>query len=121
MNTSLGLQENIAAALSYIPIICIVFLLIERENNFVRFHAIQSALIFSIAMVFIVISSVVSCFASFIPAIGQILSCVCTLAIIPFSIAYSVLIIFLAIKAYQREHFKLPIIGDYAEKVVYKP
>ena len=51
--TSTGLQENIAALLSYLGwwITGIVFLLLEPDNKFVRFHAIQSILLFGFIMV----------------------------------------------------------------------
>lgn len=47
-NTSLGLSENIVAALCY-PVgwlSGLFFLLLERKNKFVRFHAMQSVLLF---------------------------------------------------------------------------
>ena len=48
--TSTGLDENVAGLLCYVLgwISGIVFLLIEPENKFVRFHAIQSIIVFGI-------------------------------------------------------------------------
>src|SRR5262245_59123493 len=42
-----GLSDNLAAALSYIPIVGLIFLLLEpySRNRLVRFHAIQSLLL----------------------------------------------------------------------------
>src|SRR3990172_2936052 len=46
--SGLGLEPNIAAALSYIWIVGLIFFFIEKENRFIRFHAMQS-IIFGIA------------------------------------------------------------------------
>ena len=48
-STSTGLSPNVAAALSYVLgwISGLVTLLIERDNRFVRFHALQSILVFA--------------------------------------------------------------------------
>src|SRR5690625_106945 len=48
--TASGLDENVAGMLTYPlgALTGIIFLLIEKDNNFVKFHAIQS-IIFSIA------------------------------------------------------------------------
>ena len=39
--TSVGLEENIAAALCHIPLIGLIFFFIEKENKVVRFNALQ--------------------------------------------------------------------------------
>lgn len=46
--TSLGMGENLEGALSYFLVFVsgIIFLIIEKENKFVRFHAMQSVLLF---------------------------------------------------------------------------
>src|ERR1043165_9158041 len=46
--TSTGIDANIAAALSYLVgfVTGVIFLLVEKENRFVRFHAMQSTLLF---------------------------------------------------------------------------
>ena len=99
-----GLEPNVAAALSYLWITAIVFLVVEPFNKdpFVRFHSFQS-LFFGIA------SLVVSIVLAMIPILGWI-----ALIFLPFVIL--VIWIILVVKAYQKEWFKLPIIGDFAEK-----
>src|ERR671912_198862 len=60
--TSLGLDSNVGAMLCYIAnflcclgvILSIVFLVTEKENSFVKFHAIQS-LCFHVAMIILMI------------------------------------------------------------------
>ena len=44
--SALGLDGNVAAALGYpIGIIAIICLIMEKENRFVKFHALQSILL----------------------------------------------------------------------------
>ena len=80
----------------------LIFLLIERRNKFVRFHALQSIATFG----FIFVAQWV---IAFIPALGVMLSGL-------LSIAAVVLWIVLMVKAYQGEKYKLPWLGDIAEK-----
>ena len=46
--TSSGMQANVAGLLCYLlgVITGIIFILIEKENKFVRFHAMQSIIVF---------------------------------------------------------------------------
>lgn len=94
-----GLPKNTAAALSYVLgwLTGIIFLLIEKDP-FVRFHAMQSIITFGLLTLL-----------SFVPIIGWILS---PLVMIVGFVLWLVLIY----KAYQGEEFKLPVIGDFAEK-----
>jgi len=102
--TSTGMQPNVAALLSYLLgfITGIVFYIIEKENKFVRFHAMQSIITFGALFVLQMV-------VAFIPIIGWTLMPIV-------SIASLILWILLMIKAYQGETFKLPIAGDIAEK-----
>lgn len=101
--TSTGLDANLAAALSYLFgfVSGAIFLLIERENRFVRFHAMQSLLAFGgITLVWLLLSAV--------PFLGIVLG---VFVIIP---ASAILWLVLMFKAYQGEEFKLPIVGPAA-------
>jgi uncharacterized membrane protein len=102
--TSTGLDENVAGLLCYVLgwISGLVFFLIEKENKFVRFHALQSIIVFGVLFLaaFII---------SWIPFIGGLISGL-------ISVLALVLWIILMIKAYQGEKFKLPWAGDLAEK-----
>jgi len=108
----MGLDPNLAALLAYLFGIVggLVFFLVETKNKYVRFHAMQSILLFAGYMV-IVIASI---FLSII--LPDVISCF-TGMLTPFiGLAYFVLSVVLMIKAYGGEKFKLPIIGDIAEK-----
>ena len=101
--TSTGLDANVAAALSYLVgfVTGLIFLLVEKENRFVRFHAMQSTLVFvGIVLVNILLNLV--------PFLGAL---VAVFIVIPLS---AVLWLLLMFKAYQGEEFKLPLVGQMA-------
>lgn len=102
--TSTGIKPRVAALLSYLLgfITGIVFFLIEKENKFVRFHALQSIIVFGALFV-------IGWIIPFIPFVRIVLMPILV-------IGELALWIILMIKAYQGEKFKLPVIGDFAEK-----
>ncbi|MBF0490659.1 MAG: DUF4870 domain-containing protein [Candidatus Omnitrophica bacterium] len=102
--TSTGLQANVAALLSYVLgfITGIVFFVIEKDNKFVRFHAMQSIVVSGSLFVAQIV-------LRFVPFVGFALSSL-------LSLLGLALWIILMIKAYQGELFKLPVAGDIAEK-----
>lgn len=102
--SSTGLDENIAGLLCYVLgwVSGLVFFFLEKDSKFVKFHAMQSIVVFGAIFV-------VSLILSWIPIIGSILGWL--LSILAF-----VLWIILMIKAYQHQMFKLPWAGDIAEK-----
>jgi uncharacterized membrane protein len=110
MKSIFGLQENIAAALSYVFgfFSGIAVLIMERENKFVRFHALQSTLWF----LFLMIVGWVLRLVRGLPFIGWILGIIINPLLTVLGIVITASIIFLAYKAYKGESFKLPIIGD---------
>ena len=113
-NTSLGLDENIEGALCYVLgiITGVLFLILEKESSYVKFHAWQSIL-FGVAV--IVINIILSILA-FIPYVGILVGIISMI----FSLLVLVLWLFLIWKAYSGEKYKLPIIGDYAEQYASK-
>jgi uncharacterized membrane protein len=99
----MGLDANVAAALSYFLgfVTGAVFLVLERKDRYVRFHAMQSALAFgAITMCWLLLNA--------IPLLGFLIG---VLVIMPGS---AVLWLLLMFKAYQGEEFKLPIVGQIA-------
>jgi uncharacterized membrane protein len=102
--SSTGLQPNVAAGLSYVFgwVSGLIFFLIEKDNKFVKFNAMQSIVVFG--------TVTVSCFVlPFIPILGWILLPIVWLASF-------VLWIILMIKGFQGQTFKVPFAGDIAEK-----
>ena len=109
--TGAGLEDNVAGALAYVTIIpAIVFLVLEPYNKrrFIRFHSFQ-CIFFAIAwtVLWICLS-----FVAHIPFLGW-----ATVLIWPLvSLVGFVIWLILVLKAYQGQMFKLPVIGDMAEK-----
>lgn len=102
--STFGLDRNIACALTYVGawVTGLVFLLSEKNDKTVRFHAMQSIIFFGgVTILQIVLGR--------IPIIGWTL--------MPFIGLLSFVVwIICIIKAYQGEKFMLPVIGDIAEK-----
>jgi uncharacterized membrane protein len=109
----LGMEENLASALCYIPIVGLIFLLIEpyNKNKTIRFHAFQS-IFYCLAWIIINIG---------LGILLSILSLILGLWRMswPFELVQLALfvgLIFMAVKAYQRDRLVLPIIGPLAAK-----
>ena len=102
--SSTGLDENIAGLLCYVLgwVSGLVFFLLEQENKFVRFHAIQSILVFGVLNIALIV-------LGWIPVFGMVFSGL--IGVLGF-----VLWIILIIRAYQGVKFKLPWSGNLAEK-----
>ena len=102
--SSTGLQPNVAAGLSYLFVWVggLVFFLIEKQNRFVRFHAMQSLIFFGGL-------SILAYVLGYIPILGALLSGLLWLV-------WVVGWIFLMIQGFQGKYFKLPVVGDYAER-----
>lgn len=110
--TSTGLEENVAGLLAYLLgfITGIVFYVIEKENKFVRFHAMQSIITFGALFI---LSIIIIPIIAIVPIIGWIIGSLLSILIWIITI---VLWIVLMYKAYKGEKFKLPIVGNIAEK-----
>jgi uncharacterized membrane protein len=98
--TSTGLRENIAGLLCYVLgwVSGIIFLLIEPENTFVRFHAIQSIYVFGTL-------TIAGIILGWIPVIGVLIW-----------IVTFILWIVLMVKAYQGTRYKVAWAGNLAER-----
>ncbi|MGB9198816.1 MAG: DUF4870 domain-containing protein [Terriglobales bacterium] len=109
--TGSGLDDNVAGALAYVTIIpAIVFLVMEPYNHkkFIRFHAFQ-CLFFAVAWTVLWIGLSI---VAHIPFLGWM-----TILIWPLvSLVGFIIWLILVLKAYQGQMFKLPVIGDMAEK-----
>ena len=98
--SSTGLDENVAGFLCYLLwfITGIVFLVVEKNSSFVKFHAKQSTIAFLILFVIILI-------LGWIPIIGILIV-----------ISSLILWLILMIKALRGERYMLPIVGKMAEE-----
>jgi uncharacterized membrane protein len=102
--TSTGMEQNLEGLLCYILgwVTGIIFLLMEKDNKFVRFHAIQSIVVFGAYTVLAII-------LGFIPVVGWIINLL-------LGIAAFIFWIILMVKAYNGQIYKLPVAGGIAEK-----
>jgi uncharacterized membrane protein len=103
--TSTGFDPNVAGALAYGLgwVTGLIFLVAEPNNRFVRFHALQSIIVFGALSALTIVLQV-------IPFVGMLIA---VFVVIPLS---AILWLVLMFKAYQGERFKLPIAGDMAEQ-----
>lgn len=99
-----GLQENVAGLLCYVLgwVSGLIFYLLEPKNRFVRFHAVQSMIVFGFL-------NIIGVVFGWMHYIGVAISSL--VGLVGF-----VLWIVLMVKAYQGEMYKLPVTGDLAEK-----
>ena len=117
--TALGLDTNVGAMLCYLPlcgvnlIYSIIVLVTEKSNRLMRFHAFQSLLLIGGLIVAAVAVSIVSVMLAFVSSTLGVLFGMLTWLV---GLAFVGLAIFLCVKAYQGGQFKLPVIGDMADK-----
>jgi uncharacterized membrane protein len=103
--TSSGIQPNIAGTLCYTPILFIgliasLFFFTEKDNKFVRFHALQSVLMMAAGIVILVPLYIV------LMPVGMIVG-----------LAFFVLGLWCMYQAYQGNEWRLPVIGDFASQI----
>jgi uncharacterized membrane protein len=124
--TALGLDANLGAALGYpIGIVALIIFIMEKENRFARFHALQSLLYHVAAVVlFIVLGIVLGILTAVLSMIdsslGGIVGILLWLVFMVVVLIYLAGLLFCAFKAYGGNLFKLPIIGNMAEKIINK-
>ncbi len=114
--TTGGMADNVAGMLAYITIIpAIVFLVMEPYNRsrFVRFHSWQNIFLHAAALVCWIGLFVVSIVLAFIPILGHLVAFLLWAAL---SVGFFVAWIIALLKANSNLMYKLPFIGDIAEK-----
>ena len=114
--TSTGLAPNVAGALAYVlgPITGIVFLVLEKENRFVRFHAAQSITVGIVLIALSIGLSILSTVLAFIPVLGWILALLLALVL---GFGSFVLWLLLMWRAWQGREWETPIGGALARKI----
>jgi uncharacterized membrane protein len=129
--TSLGLDSNVGAMLCYIAnfvccvglVLAIVFLFTEKENRFVKFHAVQSLFLAGVQIGVIIVLGILGLI------VGIVLSMI-HMGWIAFFLMWGFRLVLFAIfagiwimagiKAYGGQWYKLPLIGDWAWNTVNK-
>ena len=111
-----GLTDNVAGMLAYVTFIpAIIFLVMApyNRNRFIRFHSFQCLFLHIAAIVAWVALAIASFVLAFIPILGHIVAFLLWAGL---SVGFFILWIILLLKANQGQMFKLPVIGDMAEK-----
>ena len=105
-------NEKLMGAGAYLlgPVTGIVLLLVEKKNEYVRFHAMQSTILFGGIFLLNIALGIV-------PVLGLIIAVIISpvIALVSF-----ILWLLLMWKAYSGEMYKLPYVGDLAEKQLAK-
>jgi uncharacterized membrane protein len=114
--TSTGLDPKLAGLLCYILgiITGLIFFLIEKSNDVVRFHAAQS-IVFSGAV--IVLWIVLMIVGLILTSISWTLGNLFGLLTLVLWLGLFVVWVVLLIKGYSGEKWKLPVLGDMAERI----
>lgn len=109
--SSTGLDAKLAGALAYVlgPITGVLFLVIEKQSRFVRFHAMQSTVLW---LAWIAVSVVLSLISA-VPFLGWLIGILLSLVM---GVLGFVLWIFLMWKAFSGEMWEVPIVGEFARK-----
>lgn len=115
--TQSGLDENVAAALAYVLgfLSGIVMLVIESENDRIRFHAAQSIVVFGGIFVLSLAVSVIQTILAFGGAIGSAVGSVLSLLSLLISIGAFGIWVYLLVRTYQGEDVRIPIAADVAD------
>lgn len=122
--SALGLDPNVAAGLAYLPvcgvnlIMSIIIIATDKTSKLARFHAFQSLLLMGVAIVgyigvwIITIIIMAGAGAMDMPALGFL----GFLVLGAYAIALLIAVIMACVKAFQGQMYKLPVIGDMADK-----
>jgi len=113
----IGSDSNLMAAISeffaFSIVIPLILYLIKKEDRFVKFHSVQAMILGVAGWIVFIGFSVLSTMLAFVSGgIGGLLSCL----ILPLWLVFGIAALFAAWKAYQGERYKLPVLGDFAEK-----
>lgn len=129
--TTIGLDANLGAALCYLAnficclglVLAIVFLATEKDNRYVKFHAVQSLFLIAVQIAMGIVVGILGLVVALVldmvhlSWVGWLL--VLCLRLLLFFI-FIVIWLIAGIKAYGGQEYKLPLIGEFAWKTVNK-
>ncbi|KKN04518.1 hypothetical protein LCGC14_1096680 [marine sediment metagenome] len=122
-DSSTGLDPKLGALLSYLLGIIggIIFLVIEKDNKYVRFHAAQSIVVWIAAVGVGIVFGIGGAILTAIPGIGFIGAILLFLLGLAYPLILVALAVILMIKAWtdydSGQVFKIPVLGGIAEKI----
>jgi uncharacterized membrane protein len=125
--SSTGLDANVAALLAYLLGLIggIVFYVLEKDSKFVKFHSMQSILFNALVVVVFIGLTIVNLVLQLVASgisngLGIIVGLLSTLVWLGICVAIFVAFVLCLVKAFQGKMFKLPVIGNMAEKFASK-
>ena|ERR1051326_8400194 len=112
-----GLPSNVAAALACIPLIGgLVFYILEKHDQFVRFYAMQSIIFGGVWFLFNIASMILHAIFAVIPFAGWVLSAFWVFVSALVHLGLFVIMIIAMIKAFSGVRWDIPYIGPIARK-----
>lgn len=114
--TGTGLEANVAGALSYLlgALTGVLFLVVDGQRPFVRFHAMQAIALTVAVIVLWVVLGVASAILAVIPIIGWLIGILLSLAL---SLGSLVLWLYLMYRAWQGDEWEIPVVGKWARQL----
>ncbi len=122
--SALGLDGNITALIGYIfGIVALVLIFIEKDNKFVRFHALQSVMwavvctvgLIAVAIVGVILTMILGAASE---TLGMLAGGLTFLLYLGVFFAFIGGLLFAAIKSFGGAEFKLPVVGNMVQKWV---
>src|SRR5437762_9997729 len=111
-SASSGLPSNVAAAIACIPLIGgIIFYILEKRDNFVRFYAMQSIVLGGAWILFVIIYSIAHAILTPIPAIGLLFSVILWVVWALVGVAFLVVFIVTVVKSFIGVLWEIPYVG----------
>ncbi len=103
-------ENKVKAILACIPIVGLILLFVEKDDQFVRYYGAQYTIVGAAGMVLPIVMGIVA----IIPVIGWIIACLSPLV----GLAVLVIIVMGMIKANNGEKFQIPMVSEYALKLM---
>ncbi|MEO5817488.1 MAG: DUF4870 domain-containing protein [Gemmatimonadaceae bacterium] len=115
-STSTGMAPNVAGALAYVlgPITGVLFLVLEKENRFVRFHAAQAVTTGVLIIGLSIALGLLSALLAFIPVLGWLAAIALNFVL---GLGSLVLWLLLMWRAYRGEQWEVPVAGPLARRI----
>lgn len=113
-SSSIGIDPKIAAALSYIPIVGLIFYILEHNSAYVKFHSAQATILHVAMIVLGIVIGIINIILGFIPLIGAL---IIVLLRIAQGVGSLLLMITGGVQAWQGRRYAFPIIGVWAEQM----
>ncbi|HET7512590.1 MAG TPA: DUF4870 domain-containing protein [Chthoniobacterales bacterium] len=115
--SSTGLPSNVAAALACFPLIGgIIFYVLEKRDNFVRFYAMQSIIFGAAWLLFNILSSIIHAILWAVPGIGHLFAGLWALVSALVQIGFLIVLIIAIVKAFSGVRWDIPWVGPMARQ-----